>query len=123
MHRVKVAWAWLMAHMWALWAAVFLAIAALWLVRERKAKIAASPKLGGGAAGQTGAGSSIWEEAAAFGAEEAAWHRQQREQIITQRAHDLGLIQVQEQKLDEIQRVEDTSKRNEEMATWLEQNL
>lgn len=122
MHRVKVAWAWLMAHMWALWAAVFLGIAALWLVRERKAKLAAAPKLGG-AAGQVGAGPSIWEEAAAFGAEEAAWHRQQREQIITQRAHDLGLIQVQEQELDKIQQVEDTSKRNEEMARWLEQNL
>lgn len=120
MHRVKVAWSWLMAHMWALWAAVFLGIAALWLVRERKAKLAATPKLGGDA-GQ--AAPSVWEEAAAFGAEEAAWHRQQREQIITQRAHDLGLIQVQEQELDKIQQVEDTSKRNEEMARWLEQNL
>lgn len=122
MYRVKLAWAWLMANMWALWAAVFMGIAAVWLMRSRKPQIPAGINLGSVRTGEASM-PTVWEEAAAFGAEEAAHHREEREKIIADRERELGQIGVQEQKLDEIQQEQNPTKRTEEMAAWLEDNL
>jgi hypothetical protein len=118
MYRLRLAWRWLMANVWALWAAVFLMIALLWLKTTRRKQTYSAPSDPAIPITLT-----IWEEAAAFGAEEARWHRDQRDQILETRAHDLSKIEVKEAQLDEIKLHDDTSKRTEEMATWLEKNL
>lgn len=118
--KVKLAWAWLMANLWSLWALVCLGIAAAWLIGRRRPSQAAPADL----SKRVGAPApSVWEEAAAFGAEEAQHHREIRERIITERERELGHIQEQREDLDKIQKKEDTAERNEEMAAWLENNL
>lgn len=122
MHKVKLAWAWLMANLWALWATVFLGIATLWLMRSRKAQIPLGVNLGSVRTGESSL-PTVWEEAAALGAEEAAHHREVREKIIAERERELGKIEVQEQELDKIQQEQIPTKRTEEVASWLEKNL
>lgn len=114
--KLRWIWAWVLEHLWALWAAIFLAIAAVWLVGRRKPDPKALPP-------SPGKLPTVWEEAAALGAEEAAHQREVRDQIVAQRSEELGKVEVKEEQLEQIKRVEDQQQRNEEIAAWLEREL